>query len=49
MLEVVEVVLVLLDSGKDGVVWSESEKDCFIFLRGEEKREFGAVMGKNGN
>ena len=29
MVEVVEVLLVVLDSGKDGVVRSESEKDPF--------------------
>jgi len=46
VVEVVEVLLVVLDSGKDRVVRSESEKDCFIFLRGEEKSEFGAVMRK---
>ena len=49
MVEVVEVVLVVLDFGKDGVVRSESEKNCFTFLRREEKREFEAVMGKNVN
>ena len=38
VVEVVEVLLVVLDSGKDGVVRSESEKDCFTFLR-ERKRE----------
>jgi len=27
----------VLDSGKDGVVRSESEKNCFTFLRGEER------------
>ena len=47
MVEVVEVLLVVFDSGKDVVVRSESEEDCFKFLKGEEKREFGAVMGKN--
>jgi len=36
--EVVEVLLVVLDSGEDEVVRSQSEKDCFTFLRGEEKR-----------
>jgi len=49
MVQVVEVFLVVVDSGKDGVVKSESEKDCFTFLRGEEKREFGALMSKNVN
>ena len=49
MVGVVELLLVGLDSGKDGVVRSESEKDCLKFLRGEEKREFGAAMGKNVN
>jgi len=49
VVEVVEVLLVVLNSGKDGVVRFESEDESFTFLRGEEKREFGAVMGKNVN
>jgi len=48
-MEVIEVLLAVLDSDKDGVVRSESEEDCFTFLRGEEKREFGAVTGRNVN
>jgi len=47
VVEVVEVLPGVLDSSKDEVVRSESEEVCFTFFIGEEKSEFGAVMGKN--
>jgi len=38
VVEVGEVLLFVLDSGKDGVVMSEFGEDHFTFLRGKEKR-----------